>query len=234
MSLLSTVQDAMAVCGFARPTIVYASTNQLEGEFMTFATMAGQYELDHAWRGLKVTAQLEGDGSSTEFGLPADFENFMPGYPLWLDRTPSVPLRKVSDEQMLAAKISLTAPLRPIWRTFGEALEFYPAPVDGEVIKLEYRSNYWILDESGTTRKTAWTADTDYSVIPERLLVLSIIWRWKESKGLPYAEDFRNWQIARSKLTANHNSAVPIRIGRPLLHPGLATGVYGDVPEIIP
>lgn len=235
MSLLTLVQDAMAQCGFPRPSVVVSSQDPLEGQFLAFATLAGQAELDFTgWRALKVLGQLTGDGTSTEFALPDDFDAFMPGYPLWLDKTPSVPLRKVSDEEMLAAKVSLAAPMRPVWRLFGDAIEFYPAPQATDTIKLEYRSNYWIVDETGANRKAAWTADTDYSVIPERVLVQSVVWRWKQSKGLPYDEDFRNWQMMRAKAASNHNASVPIRIGRSLLHPGLATGVLGDVPGIVP
>lgn len=235
MSLLSIVSNAMAQCGFSVPSVVYASSDDLVKQFKAFTLLAGQVEVDfQGWRGLKVLGDLAGDGSSTEFTLPADFEVFMPGYPIWLDRTPSVPLRRVTDEEMLAAKVSLAAPLRPVWRLFGDTIEFYPAPETGETIKLEYRSNYWIVDETGATRKADWTADTDYSLVPERIITQSTVWRWKQSKGLPYDEDFRTWELMRYKAASNHAAATPIRLGRKVLHPGLATGVYGDVPEIVP
>lgn len=235
MSLLSIVQDAMEQCSLTRPSIVFASSDDLVRQFLAFSKVAGDYEMDFGnWRAQKVLGQFTGDGSSTDFELPADFEEFMPGYPMWLDRTPSVPLRRVTDEEMLAAKIAQTAPLRPIWRMFGDTIEMYPAPETTETIKMEYRSRYWITDESGATRQARWLADTDISTIPERLITASTVWRWKQSKGLPYDEDFRFWNMMRDRLMSKQQANTPIRVGRRNLHPGLATGVYGDVPEITP
>ena len=235
MSLLTIVHDAMAICRQPVPSVVYSSTDPGVKMFRALAQEAGDAHVEeHGWRPNKVLGQLTGDGSETQFSLPADFDRMMPGNPLWQSDWPGQSLRRVTDEQMLAAKLSVVEPLRPVWRMFGNNLEFYPAPDDGTIIKFEYRSRWWISDVDGALRRERWAADDDYSMIPERLIKLSLIWRWKASQGLEYAEDMQNWQVATASYQFGDASHTPITIRRRMLDGGLATGVIGDVPVVVP
>ena len=159
MSLLSITQDAMVLCGLTSPSIVYASTDATVGLFKKLSIVEGDHLSRRGdWRQMKVLAQMTGDGTSTEFSLPTDFDRFMTGYPFWLDDSPSLPLFKVTDDEMLAMKVAETTPTRPVWRLFGDSIEFYPAPDSAEVIKMEYRSKFWIAVSTGATRRAAWAA----------------------------------------------------------------------------
>lgn len=59
----------------------------------------------------------------------------------------------------------------------------------------------------------AFTADGDTFRLDERLLKLCMIWRWKQSKGSPYAEDMSNYEIALSRV-AGADKPAPIIVGR--------------------
>lgn len=203
MSLLSLVQDAMVLCGFREPETVYSNTNDVVKHFLRLSQIEGDALARRAdWRGLKVLGTLTGDGTSTDFTLPADFSKFADGYPMWKDGTPSTPLLKASDDLFLAMKVAVSQPTIPYWRLFGESIEFYPVPPAGDVYKLEYRSSYWISDENAATRRRRWAADTDFAVIPEELITLGLVWRYKASKGFDYAEDFRTYQIEVAKFSS--------------------------------
>lgn len=194
MTLLTIVQDAMTQCGFSSPSLVYASTDTTVNLFTRLAQVEGDtLSRATAWRGLKTSGTITGDGTTTQTALPAAFHRFMTPYPFYLDSRPAAPLYKVGDSEMLSFQVAETQPTRPVWRMKGEFIEFYPAPDSGEVIKYEYLSKYWI---SGKER---WAADTDTCVIPERLISLGLIWRFKQAKGFDYAEDFRTYQIERNK-----------------------------------
>lgn len=234
MSLLIIVQDAMVLCGLARPSIAYASTDQTVIEFIAQSQIAGDYEArERTWRKRKKLGTFTGDGTTTEFDWPADFDRPMTGNPIWMTDWLKRPLQRVTDEQMMSAKIANVAFFAPIWRPFDDGVEFYPALGDDKVVNFEYRSRYWIAT-SGGTAQARWTADTNVSQIDEHVITLSTVWRWKASKGAPYAEDHRNWQFAASQASAADAAKTPIRVHRPMVHPGLATGVYGDVPPIVP
>lgn len=203
----------MVICGFESPSLVYASTDPTTVLFKTLSLVEGDAlsrRID--WRGLKVLGSLTGDGTSTDFTLPADFDRFATGHPMWIDESPQLPLKMVNDDEMLGIKVSQTEPVNPVWRLFGDTIEFYPALDNGDVVKLEYRSKYWIIDESLTTRKARWTADTDVSLLPERLVTLGLVWRYKQAKGFDYAEDYRTYQIECEKAGASNGGRQVIRM----------------------
>jgi hypothetical protein len=199
MSLLSIVQEATLLCGLAAessPTAVMNSTDPNIREMRALAQLEGDIlARADSWRGLKVLGTLTGDGTSTTFDLPTDFHRFASGAVFWLDESPELPLAMVTSDEMLSLKASGIEPVDPVWRIFGDQIEFYPAPENGEIINTEYRSKYWIIDNDGTTRKAAWAVDTDYTAIPERLITLGVIWRWRKMKGLDYDEDFRTYRM---------------------------------------
>lgn len=229
MGLLSTVQDAMVICGFDSPSLVYASTDPTTVLFKTLSLVEGDaLSRRFDWRRLKVLNTFTGDGSTTEFSLPTDFDRFVTGHPIWLDESPQLPLRMVTDDEMLAMKVSQTDPVTPVWRLIGEKIEFYPAPDSGDLLKTEYRTTKWIYDESETTRKARWTADTDVAAIPERLITLGLVWRYKQAKGFDYAEDYRTYQIECEKAGASNGGRQVIRMRSDYL------GDYADAPASDP
>jgi len=229
MSLLTLTQDAMVQCGFDAPSLVYANSDATVTMFKHLAQVEGDaLSRRFDWRSLKVLGTLTGDGSSTDYTLPGDFDRFAPGYPLWIDESPELPLKMVNDDEMLRYKVAQTDPVNPVWRLFGDTIEFYPAPDNGDDIKLEYRSKYWIIDETLTTRRARWAADTDVAVIPERLVSLGLVWRFKQAKGFDYAEDFRTYQLECAKTGAVEGGRQVIRLRSDFF------GDYADAPASDP
>jgi hypothetical protein len=213
MSLLTIVQDAMALCGLGTVTRAYGSNDPTALQMVAIAQIEGD-ELSrfHDWRGLKVSAILTGDGTSEIWTLPSDFDRFMSGEVLWSDQSAGELLTHVTDQELVALKAQETDPPEPVWRLFGDQIEIWPALDNGENITTEYRSKYWILDNDGLTRKARWSADSDNVVIPERLLTLGLVWRWKQAKGLDYSEAFRSYQFERAKAADVDGGRSTIRI----------------------
>jgi hypothetical protein len=90
------------------------------------------------------------------------------------------------------------------WMVLGGEVQIRPAPGSGVV-----HSYYYISKNIVSGNKAAFTADTDTFVLPERLLTLSIIWRWRAMKRLEYAEDMANFNIAfAEETTADKGSRV--------------------------
>lgn len=236
MSLLTIVRNAMGLCRQDRPTVVFSSTDPTVKDFLAISQEAGDAEKDYdAWRKLKVmTGTFTGDGTTTVFDLPSDFDYMMQGYPIWLTDWLKSPAKRVTDEQMMAAKVADVWTNTPVWRMYGDAIEFYPALDSGKEVNFEYRTQNWITSDDGSVARSEWAADSDLSLIPDRVITLSIIWRWKYSKGFTYDEDFRNWQIARSQASFANAARAPIRIGRSVFNTGLGAGVHDDVPPVVP
>lgn len=121
-------------------------------------------------------------------------------------------LTKVSDQELVALKAQETDPPEPVWRLFGDQIEIWPALDNGEIVTTEYRSFYWILDNNGTTRKARWGADTDRALVPERLMTLGLVWRWKQAKGFDYSESFRSYQFERQRAAGVDGGSPTIQI----------------------
>jgi hypothetical protein len=213
MSLLTIVQDAMSLCGLMAASQVYGTNDPNSSQFIALAQIEGdELARFHDWRSLKVLAQLTGDGTSTLWDLPEDFDRFMSGEILWSDQSAGELLTKVSDQELVALKAQETDPPEPVWRLFGDQIEIWPALDNGEIVTTEYRSFYWILDNNGTTRKARWGADTDRALVPERLMTLGLVWRWKQAKGFDYSESFRSYQFERQRAAGVDGGSPTIQI----------------------
>lgn len=201
MSVLTAVSDAMVLCGQPQPNSVVSNPDPTVAKFLAFAqNEAEQTGSDYNWRNLNIGMTLTGDGTTTLFALPSDFERILQGQALWSQKYPSIPLQgPISSQDLLALKALPVMPVRPVWRLIGGQLEIWPALSSGEVVNGEYRSTNPIVSSDGLTRKPRWTSDSDYTLFPEIILRLGLIWRWKQSKGLDYAEDFRSYQSEREK-----------------------------------
>ena len=212
MSLLTISQDACALLGLSVPTAVASSTDETYSQLVYFAQFEGD-EINRAykWRKQKVQASFTGDASTTVWALPTDFERFTTEQ----RRQSSVLLGlqgPVSDDEFLDAYVRGFNPTIPYWRVFGDNIETVPAVKSGQVVMFEYISTYWITD-SGGTAKARFTADSDLSLIPDRLITLGVVWRWKRAKGLDYAEEFRTYQIEKARAMYTDGGTPRLRMG---------------------
>jgi hypothetical protein len=213
MSLLTIVQDAMALCGLSSVSQAYGVNDSTVAQFVALSQVEGD-ELSrfHDWRSLKVSAILTGDGSTTLWDLPEDFDRFMSGEILWSDQSAGELLPLVSDQELVALKAQETDPPESVWRLFGDQIEIWPALASGEIVTTEYRSEFWILANDGSTRKARWSADTDRALVPERLVTLGLVWRWKQAKGFDYSEAFRSYQFERQRAAGVDGGSPTIQI----------------------
>ena len=222
MSLLTIVQDACALVGIDVPTSVVSSTDATYTQFVYLAQFEGDELMrKHKWREQKVAADFTGDGTTTTWALPEDFDRFTTEQ----RRESSVLLGldgPVSDDEFLDAQVRGWNPTIPYFRRFNGNIETVPAVADGQMIRFEYISSYWITD-SGGTLKARFTADSDLSLLPDRLVTLGLVWRWKRAKGLDYAEEFRTYQMEKLQQARVDGGTPRLRMseGRDYMHPYL-------------
>jgi len=55
---------------------------------------------------------------------------------------------------------------------------------------------------TGSTDTPAWVNGSDVALLSEDLLVLDLIWRFKQNKGLDYAEDMGTFEREKEKVMA--------------------------------
>lgn len=80
------------------------------------------------------------------------------------------------------------------WRIFGGYLQILGVSIT-ETVSTEYISKNWILDTNGSTTKAEWAADTDTTrFFRDDLMLAGVRWRWRQMKGLEYAEDMETYE----------------------------------------
>ena len=91
-------------------------------------------------------------------------------------------------EWLISGYIS-TGP-RVRYRIFGGYFTIWPMLNTAETLGFEYVSNAWVRDTTGATEKTAFTADTDTCIFPDRLMVAALKLKFWQVKGF----DTTNYQ----------------------------------------
>lgn len=209
MTLLTAAQDAMTLCGLSSPATVIGNTDASVAKFLAFAQMeADQTGSDFNWRSMYGQLVCTGDGATATFTLPANYERIAQGWSVYSSKYPTTPLRgPVSTQELLGMKSFPVYATPSVWRLTGNKIEFFPVLASGETATVDYRTFYPIVAADLVTAKPRWTVDTDLALFPEIIIRTGMIWRWKQSKGLDYAEDYRTYSIERDKKAAHEVGA---------------------------
>lgn len=191
MTLLSACQDAAARLGLSALSAIVSVTNDPNASTLLALAKQEARELSerHNWTILLREHTWTSAATETQAGgLPSDFARFI-DETFW-NRTARRPVYGPLTEaewQTLKAQGTLALPDR--FRLRGGSMLLAPVPTAGWTYAYEYIS----ADRWGTDKEDP-TVDTDACVLSEALLADGLVWRWKQSKGFDYAEDFTTYQ----------------------------------------
>lgn len=117
--------------------------------------------------------------------------------------------------QVIKSGISPVGP-RIRFRVMGNQIAINPVPASttfasNDLIVFEYVSNSWVAVTGAPTVgvQTSYLLDTDVSLVPEDLLIMSLKWRFLRSKGLSYDQEYTDFldklalYKSRSAMTRN-------------------------------
>jgi hypothetical protein len=210
MTVLSACQEAAIELSQTEPTTLFSTTDRFAKELRVQANKSAVAIMKaYDWQAMTRRATITGDGSDTSFALPDDYDRMAKKTNLASSST-NVDLIKAEDLDQwdyFNNHMSTTTP--GYWIVLGGELQIMPAPGTGVV-----HSYYYISKNVVSGNQAAFTADTDTFLLPERLLTLSIIWRWRASKRMEYAEDMRNFEIAFGEEAATDKGSRILIAGR--------------------
>jgi hypothetical protein len=198
MSLLTVVQDFCRRTNIDVPTSVLGSTDEKILQVYALLQEDGDDLCTRGdWQQLvkeatHTTVATESQGAIDTIAT-LGFDRFK-NKTLW-NRSNLLPIFIISGSEWQQAKATSNSSPNYQVRLRGNELLANPVPSAGLTWAFEYVSNRWILDQDGTTYKSAFTNDADTFVFPEKILKLGLRWRWKKEKGLEYAEDFRTYEL---------------------------------------
>lgn len=236
MTLLTICQDAANLIGITAPDAVTSSTDTSTIQLEACANQEGRSQVQkYSWEvliqeGSHTTIAAESQGAMTT--IATDFGRFS-NQTLWnrtTDRRYYGPITAAKWQQILAV---VSGGITNYFRIRGGNLLMHPTPTAGESVKFEYVSKNWV-DTSGGTSANAdkFSGDSQTTVLEEELVVLGVVWRFLKLKGLPYDQQFVDYQNSMAEYS-NHDGASPIlRMAGPsrvILALNEPEGNYGSV-----
>lgn len=192
MTVLSVIQQAATRIGVAVPSVVFSDTGRTAVELQEAVNEAAQGVIDdYDWQALKTIATVTGDGSATDFPMAADYKRMLKKARLWPSEEPTVPVVFFTDaDKWLEMDVSQTSEITRRAIVLGKRLYIKPAMANLATTQFVYISDRIVIADGFTApTKAAFTDDADTFFLDERILKLSLIWRWKAGKGRPYADD---------------------------------------------
>lgn len=212
MTILAAMQSAALRLAGHRPSAFFGGSGTLETELSDLVNeVAADIAKYQDWQSLVRVGTVTGDGDTSDFALPDDYDRMLVntevrdlqswfwGYGAYLDIN-----------AFLLAEARGFQPFPGGWIIYGDRLRLSPAPAAAQVATFPYITKNWAVDAS-TTPKAAFTADTDTFALPERLLTLGLIWRWRENKRLDGAGDQEAFVKALDEYAAKDKGARIIR-----------------------
>lgn len=179
MTLLTIAQGLAKNVGMRVPVSVVGNAAREWVEALQFANETGE-ELARRvdWGQLQSTATLTGNGTNLTHALPADFARMNQGVCV---RASGAIVRPLS-----RAEWNALAPVEGAPRYFlleGNTITLWPFLADAATATVQYQSKNWT-----SAGASAFTADTQESLIDEDLFIKGLIVRWRRQKGMDYAD----------------------------------------------
>lgn len=215
MSLLTICQDAASQLGLRQPASIIGSTDLTAQILLRFANQAGKELMRyHDWQDLIVEVSATAAATVVQTGMiDGDaYDRMIYNVEIWnrtLNQHYTGPTPQRYWQRLQSSGFSSSSP--GWWRILGSELNIYPAPTAGDIIAFEYVKKTWAAS-SGGAAQAKFEADTDTTVLDEDLLVLEIVWRFRQSRGFAqYAEDLATCEREKEKAAARDRGTGRIR-----------------------
>lgn len=216
MTLLSIIQDVCNECGLPEPSTVISNTDGTVRQLLALSNRSGKMLAQRfPWQETVKSATI----TTVAAELQGLLETLLPGFNWYIyqsmwnrDTRMQIWGPLYPPEWQFLKAATVTGPF-PDFRIQNKSLYMLPIPTAGQTIGLEYVSRYW-CESSGGTGKEKWSVDTDVGTLPEDLLTVDLIWRFKAAKGFDYAEDFRQAELAINNAMARSGGRQVLTMGR--------------------
>lgn len=173
-----------------KPQTFFGAMGAFEAEVVDLINEVAQDVAKYRdWQILIRTHEMIGDGATSEFSMPSDYDRMLIKADVqdlqnWLFGF----FRFTDINAFLFEQARGFAPYPGGWIIYGDLMRFSPAPGVDQTATFPYITNKIAL-AADDTEKATFTADTDVFKLPERLLTLGLVWRWRENKKLDASGD---------------------------------------------
>lgn len=214
MAVVDACRDAIARLVGRRYPSVFANEDEICVEI---ASLANEAAIDivraNPWQKMIGLHTINGDNVTEAFPLPADYDRMVNGTSIasgtWHDRRYEY---AGTLDRWMDLKTLMPAIPPGYWIILDDKINFIPTITSGDDAKFYYVRKFYATDAGGSP-KPAFDNDADLFVLSDRLLTLSLIWRWKAMKVMEYGEEIRLYDEALSQEMARDAGSRMIRSG---------------------
>ena len=199
MSILTALQPAARRLLNKEVTDLFGSSDRAVRELIDLAQeSAVAIAKSNDWQRLKVLHTVTGDAVTVLHSMPGDLLK-MPTNSVIVMGSSGMPLMAAKDDnQWLAQEATSAIGPAMMYHLIGGKIGIRPVLSATETVKF-----YYITNKLWAGSKTAPTENDDAFALPERLITLATIWRYRAQKRLEYGEDMTNFEIAFAEETAD-------------------------------
>lgn len=210
MTILSAMQSAAIRLVGYRPQVFFGSSEKFESEITDLVNeVARDIVAHHDWQALKRIHEITGDGVTTAFPMPDDYDRQLLVTSVQDLNSWVFGYTHIQDiNQFMFDRARGFSIVPGAWTIYGNQMQFYPAPTTGGTASFPYISKNYAMAQS-TALQDEFTQDTDEFVInrADRLLTLGLIWRWRENKKLDYTGDQEAFALALDQVAAKDSGS---------------------------
>lgn len=195
-------------------TSVVGTSSQILLQLLEIAQELGEDLMRrHEWSILQTTHSFVAAGLTPDSStLPTDWDRYKAAASVWRSGSLLTPMSGPASYDVWHKLLVMPGIRFPgFWRIENGALKVIGAP-SGETVTHVYITNKWILDANAVTTKAQWAADTDSPLLPDILFRLGLRYMWKQTKGLDYAEDMKDFELELERRIAADRAAAPFSL----------------------
>ena len=212
MTLLTICQDAAKLIGIPSPNAVTSSTDTSVIQLLSCANEEGKSLVQaYPWNvivkeGSFTTAAAESQGAMTT--IASDFGRFS-NDTMWNRTTDRKYYGPITNTQWQRLKATVSSGVTNYFRIRGNLLIIQPNPTVSQSVFFEYISKNWVIASGSSANADKFTGDSQTTVLVEDLVILGVVWRFLKIKGLPYDQQYLEYQTRLADYQM-HDGAKPI------------------------
>lgn len=223
--ILTALQKAATRLVSQQPQVFFGSQETLQIELCDLLNEVAQDVAQYMdWQALVKIATVQGNGSTNAFPLPDDYSRMMIKSRVQDKNSWFWGYFYYQDINGFMYDRDHGFPGYPGgWIMFDNLLQFSPTPGAGQNATFPYVSKMIFRGSDGNLKESA-DNDADTFLLPERLLTLGLVWRWRENKKLDASGDQEAFTKALDEYATKDGGAKVIERSSRLFFPGAQVG----------
>lgn len=217
-NMLYICQEAASLVATQKPEDLFNSDSQQEAIFLSVAKDTLDSLLRYGdWQELTKDGEIRTIAGKRRY-LLADY---CPDFYCLINNTVYIKdhservVGSISPEQWMREKCFNLPSLGLKFKIQNGMFRFLTPPPSGLKIAFQYRSSAIVFDSFGE-EKSALTANSDIPIFDEYLVKKGIVWRWYRRNGMPYEEEYNEYEREVKNRFASGLAAKDIALGEPI------------------